>query len=81
MNLCNVSIFDTSGPLQGDKKNTVSFSLYQFHPKLDVSDKLCLKTIISIHCLEKKLKVMNTGGDDRDVLSDASVIPCVLTLN
>ena len=57
--------------LQSHQKDMVSFRLCSSHPEVHVSDELYLKTIVSLHYLEKKLNVMNTDGDNKVVSSDA----------
>lgn len=49
----------TPALLQSPQKDMVSFRLCSSPPELDVPDELYLKTIFSLHCLEKKLKVLN----------------------
>lgn len=68
-----MSLLETVIPgfLQSHQKDMVSFRLCSSHPELDVSDELYLKTIVSLHCLEKELKLMNTDSDNKDISSDA----------
>lgn len=49
----------TPALLQSPQKDMVSFRLCPSPPELDVPDELYFKTTVSLHCLEKKLKVLS----------------------